>query len=157
MSLKPIEPAGRNYLGQILWLFQCSCGKQSVHVNYLVKSGKIKSCGCSRSGNRTPDSPLKSIFRDYQDRAKKKDLEFSLTIEEFKTISKSNCNYCGSEPSLRNRKGEILINGVDRVDNNKGYVLTNCVPCCTICNMAKSDLSSTEFHKWILRLVSFNK
>lgn len=157
MSLTLIAPAGRNKFGHITWTCQCSCGNQSVHVGFLVRSGKVKSCGCKRQGPRHTDSTLKFVYRDYQDRAKKKTLEFSLNFDQFKKISQSNCVYCGSEPSIRNRKGKVLINGVDRRDNDKGYTEENCVSCCSICNIAKNDLAEAEFREWIARLVGFNK
>lgn len=38
-------------------------------------------------------------------------------------------------------------NGVDRVDNTKGYTLENCVTCCAEANYAKRALSYADFIK----------
>ena len=38
------------------------------------------------------------------------------------------------------------------MDNSKGYSLDNIVPCCKICNRAKSDLTYKDFIEWIRRL-----
>jgi len=35
--------------------------------------------------------------------------------------------------------------GIDRIDNSKGYIEGNMVPCCKICNWMKSDKSSIDF------------
>lgn len=35
--------------GKLEWLFKCDCGKTTLIVGSLVKSGKVKSCGCLRS------------------------------------------------------------------------------------------------------------
>jgi hypothetical protein len=43
----------------------------------------------------------------------------------------------------------MVFNGIDRVDNTKGYTLENCVPCCTRCNLAKHTMSLTAFKEWV--------
>lgn len=43
------------------------------------------------------------------------------------------CTYCGF-PST----------GVDRMDNKKGHIKSNCVPCCKECNIARMDNFSFE-------------
>lgn len=45
---------------------------------------------------------------------------------------------------------EILYNGIDRIDNSKGYNLDNCVTCCTQCNTAKMQETEEDFKKWII-------
>jgi hypothetical protein len=35
------------------------------------------------------------------------------------------------------RRGRVLE--IDRIDNEQGYVMKNCVLACALCNMAKSD------------------
>ena len=41
--------------------------------------------------------------------------------------------------------GRYIYNGVDRKDNNLGYTIDNCVPCCHRCNSMKSNLSYQNF------------
>ena len=53
--------------------------------------------------------------------------------------------------------GDFIYSGIDRKDNEIGYTLKNCVPCCIICNRAKNSLSFDEFLAWIGRLVENNK
>jgi len=52
---------------------------------------------------------------------------------------------------------EARVDGVDRVDNTKGYTKENCVPCCKICNRLKSDLTKEEFEEYQKRVKEFNK
>jgi len=46
----------------------------------------------------------------------------------------------------------VYYNGIDRIDNLKGYLKNNIVPCCKFCNTAKSSMSQTEFKEWINRV-----
>lgn len=73
------------------------------------------------------------------------------------------CHYCNIEPfvstKIINNNGaeHFLYNGIDRIDNNKGYVLNNVVPCCKQCNFAKYIQTYDEFKNYIKRLVEYNK
>lgn len=49
-----------------------------------------------------------------------------------------NCFYC-------DRNDPTCLNGIDRMDNQKGYTLTNCVPCCKYCNFMKKALDAQTF------------
>ncbi len=48
------------------------------------------------------------------------------------------CNYCGY-------KDETNLNGVDRLDNTGVYSNENTVPCCSVCNRIKGDLTLGRF------------
>jgi hypothetical protein len=61
----------------------------------------------------------------------------------------SPCAYCGEIPNE--------LNGLDRIDNNKGYTIDNVVPCCKNCNWAKNDLSINEFKKHIEKIYHYSK
>lgn len=89
-----------------------------------------------------------------------------MTKKEFETLTKSNCFYCGVAPKTKvwsdlkqvnnTESSTYTYNGIDRVNNNKGYVFNNCVSCCKECNRAKYNMSYTDFMKWINRLVNYN-
>jgi hypothetical protein len=51
------------------------------------------------------------------------------------------CVYCKSVNFTR-------PNGIDRVDNTLGYELGNVIPCCSVCNRAKSNLPLDYFLRW---------
>lgn len=44
---------------------------------------------------------------------------------------------------------------IDRVNSCLGYISTNVVSCCKICNSAKSNLPLIEFENWITELIKF--
>jgi len=149
----------------------CVCGKSFTTRADGLKAGSVKSCGCLTGDlisqkNRLPDNAgaLNLIQRHYRNNASKRDLVFLLSEEEFKELIFGNCFYCGAPPkptvfttSQKNRREKIIsYNGIDRIDNQFGYIRNNCVPCCHFCNGAKSDHSTEDFENWIKRLVEHN-
>ncbi len=146
------------------WLCQCDCGRMLKAVAYELKVGKVKSCGClrneaaARNGSAKRHAPgsamLNALMREYRRRASKKGLDWALSKEQVRIIVSQNCYFCGQPPSQIKRPkqplwGELIYNGIDRLDNEKGYTPDNCVPCCKACNYAKSDRSVPEFLSWI--------
>jgi 5-methylcytosine-specific restriction endonuclease McrA len=77
----------------------------------------------------------------YTDSASKRKLSFDLSKDQFRHLTSSPCHYCGSRPTMikmrHNDWTSYVFNGVDRVDNQKGYSLDNCVACCRTCNRGK--------------------
>lgn len=161
------------YVGNGRQYFEClcECGYTFQARCEAIKSGATKSCGCKTgdlisSKNRLPDNlgAVNLVLRHYKRNAEKRELKFSLTNDQFKDLIFGHCHYCGSKPTLskftssqsNRRDRELSYNGIDRVDNSMGYEYDNCVSCCHICNVAKSDLSFDEFKSWIKRLVKFN-
>lgn len=149
------------------WLCKCSCGKEIIINTGALTSGNTKSCGCfhdelsadisrkSRYKLAKPDSGYKSIMNSYKGNAIKRGYEFTLTFDEFKKLVLSNCYYCRIEPSnvyFRNYYN-VPYNGIDRINNNIGYLPSNVVACCKICNIAKNNNTYDEFMQWIDRLI----
>lgn len=141
----------------------CKCGNTvQVSVSRLA-SGKAKSCGClSRAALERDvskyEAGLRAVLRVYEYSAKERGLEFNLSRETFEHLTASNCTYCGVEPlQFQNRFSEFKYNGIDRVDNTKGYVIENCVPCCKTCNRMKDTLSLDEFKSHIAKVVLYQK
>ena len=75
---------------------------------------------------------------------------------KFKELIESSCYYCkevGSMSTYGYHKGlNYKYNGVDRVNNEKGYVDDNVVACCKICNNSKSTLTNEDFKNWIIKI-----
>jgi len=82
---------------------------------------------------------IKGKYVRYKSTARIKKHEFNLTREQFGKIILQSCIYCG-EPST-----EGNLNGVDRIDNSKGYSVDNCAPCCGWCNKMKLAKTKKEF------------
>ena len=84
-------------------------------------------------------------FSSYKSRAKRKKLIFNIPSDVFEVLKERPCYFC------RTTKEQV---GVDRINNVKGYVSGNCVPCCWDCNRSKSNKSLKEYKEYLLR---FNK
>ena len=66
---------------------------------------------------------------------KKKNQICNLTKEWVKeNITSKPCVYCGDTERI----------GCDRIDNSKGHIMDNVVPCCTGCNWIRRDDFSVE-------------
>jgi hypothetical protein len=76
-----------------------------------------------------------------------KNLDFEISFEDYESIVSSRCYYCNS----MEEKG---FNGIDRNDQTKGYVVDNCLPCCTMCNYVKGSLHSYGFIKRIEHILT---
>ncbi len=75
-----------------------------------------------------------SEFTVYEKRAiNKKKIEFNLSINDFNNIVNNSCYLCGKNNT------NLHINGIDRINNNIGYTINNCVSCCGECNYFKKD------------------
>ena len=128
------------------WLCLCDCGRTVVVMRANLSSTDAQqSCGCVR---RVPDAAFRVVFRQYRDAAPKRGLSFELTEEQFRTLTTSPCHYTGRLPShvVETEAGDSYVyNGIDRLDNTKGYTIENCVPCCSEVNYAKRALSYSDF------------
>jgi hypothetical protein len=81
-----------------------------------------------------PDAKCVS-YASYRSRAEKKELEFAITHDDYKSIILQDCYLCGKQST------ETNINGVDRVDNDIGYNMENCKACCKECNHMKNNFN----------------
>lgn len=75
-----------------------------------------------------------SILRRHAQRSGR---EFNITEEQFNMMSEDNCHYC------HQRKGF----GLDRTNNDVGYIIGNVVPCCWPCNRLKKKQDYDDFMK----------
>ena len=166
--LVAIENTGKKKNNNFIWKCKCDCGKIVDVPTGLLTTGNTRSCGCiniERMSKLGKSKRLKNnqglynqLYYKYKHGANRRGLSFELTMKEFKNLIDSKCFYCGAESSQL-FKGysegySMLYNGVDRVDNNKGYSKDNCVPCCKTCNFMKLELSFEEFIKHLKRIVS---
>lgn len=151
---------------KVFWRCLCICGSIKWYQNNNIKAGNSTSCGCTRPVNRYVKPPghanSRFLFTNYKRHALNRGIYFSLTVEEFISITQLECWYCGAAPhqvfDAKNKQGDsrlngkFIYNGVDRLDPSLGYDLKNCVPCCGLCNIAKRALTYSEFVKFILSI-----
>jgi len=113
-------------------------------------------------------SGLIELFNTYKNTcAKKRNVPFDLTIDEFRLITSNPCHYCGVLPyklvrsicpsfnKHMNDWGNYIYNGIDQKIAGGGYVIDNVLPCCEICNWAKSDRTYEKFIAYLDRLARF--
>lgn len=149
----------------VKWLCLCDCGNTKIVRACHLKANKIRSCGCllkEETSKRNSIEPgvasFHSLLLSYRVRAKARGFEWQLTDDEAFKLFKQNCHYCGLPPKNKyanKSPTEFLFNGIDRVDNDKGYVSTNVVSCCKMCNRAKSNLPLADFLSWIDRTYKY--
>lgn len=84
-------------------------------------------------------------WNSYRSRALKKNIPFTLSEDLFFIALHTQCFICG-------KNGQNNELGLDRLNNNSGYVAGNIAPCCWECNRVKSNLSGKDFLKWLKRL-----
>lgn len=147
-----------------------------------LKSPRTLSCGCHRE-DKALAGALVDYRQSYKDAAKRRGYNFELSQVEFTALATASCLYCGLSPNKpctpytnrlirtnekrRSTEGkyrgteesraavnELLVNGVDRLDNSLGYSVENSVPCCTACNRAKNALGLVEFTRWLAQVKS---
>lgn len=150
------------------WECKCDCGKiKVVHKQHLIK-GKTKSCGCyqkdmlvQRGKDKTASFDSinigrRTILKMYKTSARHRKLKWNLEDSVAFEMFLKNCYYCNSEPSTKiQRKTHYtayFFNGIDRIDNDKGYYLDNVRTCCKLCNKMKSNLKEEDFYKHIKKI-----
>lgn len=92
-----------------------------------------------------PDLRGKSLLgqlKSIKEGAEIRGLDFLITDEEAFTLIESPCHYCGLIEKHR-------YNGIDRVQNNVGYIPGNVVACCRWCNHAKGTRDVEDFLAWL--------
>lgn len=145
--------------GSTKWECQCSCGNTKIILaNSLVK-GASKSCGCLHkeiAGSYKikeyyKDVPV-SFFNKNVRSARKRKLEFELTIEDIWDIyEKQNkkCFYTNFPIGFNDQTLSCGILGssasVDRIDSSKGYTKDNCCLVFKDINFMKQDFSKDKF------------
>ena len=138
-----------------IWLCRCECGKEIKTTTKLLTSGSKKSCGCL---HKLPwgEGSFNQLYITKKSEAKKRKYEWQINKDQFRQLVQQSCYYCGNSPSQyfnrRGSNGKFAYNGLDRIDNNKGYTLNNIVPCCGKCNMAKFTMTVEDFKEWIMRV-----
>lgn len=160
-----VKRAGSDKWKNATWLCKCNCGREKIISGNDLREGNTKSCGCLKIEIHKIEFGLANMryaIRNYQNGAKERSIEWDLTEEQFEEITQKDCYYCGAKPNNKSYhfqagaiNGSYIYNGLDRVDNTKGYTINNVVPCCKICNMAKNNLTLQEFKDWIKR--TYNK
>lgn len=134
--------------------WNCLC--RSCNKIFLVGSNslrnKSKSClKCRKTAEKeilkNPEDVIyRQIFARYRNEALRRKLPFKITYETAVKFFKSDCFYCNNGPISYSTylKHTTYYMGIDRVDNAKGYVNNNIVPCCKPCNNKKFAVTKSQ-------------
>lgn len=148
--------------GYRLWVCKCICGGKTVSTERL-QTGRTRSCGCllreiARAHGRkyalaSGMAARNALFAQYRRGAHARGLQFDITEELAFSLFASTCYYCGTAPATIHKgatlNGTFTFNGIDRLQNEYGYIDSNVVPCCKFCNLRKSSVNHDEFVAWV--------
>ena len=84
-------------------------------------------------------------YTKYKSGARKREIRFRLTLAEFMRFLQKSCTYCDTE---------IKTIGLDRINNDIGYLAGNIQPCCTLCNWSKRTQTSDQFIAHCVRVAN---
>lgn len=143
------------------WICRCDCGTERTVAAGSLRTSISRSCGCApRSGTSAPihgdgdgnwigraEAARRAAVRTFVNGAKTRGLNWALSNQEAFELMMKQCHYCGDAPDKEYGHGtnRMIRNGIDRVDNSRGYELDNVVPCCWDCNRIKMDSNADEF------------
>lgn len=91
---------------------------------------------------------VKGQFRDIKRGAEKRNLEFKITLDQAAGFKNKKCNYCGKA---------VKRISLDRVNNNRGYVIDNIVTCCEKCNRMKRNMTVNEFINQCKKIIQYSR
>lgn len=146
-------------------LCQCDCGKTCSVLPHKLLRGHTVSCGCRRieaiRANRLANGHLVAgeaafnhLVAQYQLGAKRRGHTWNLNRDQVRSLFRGDCFYCRQIPATEctptnGSYGSYIYNGIDRVDNDKGYEPENCVSCCGRCNRMKGATAQGQFLAYI--------
>jgi len=144
--------------GAARWLCKCDCGNETLIFGSNLRKGHTKSCGClqkERVSLSVGEAAFNRTALSMRRNAGKRNLKWALTKDQVRILVRQNCHYCGIAPQQKLRheryNGAFIYNGIDRLDNTKGYTINNVVPCCGVCNLSKRAMTIEQFQEWLTR------
>lgn len=109
----------------------------------------------------TEELAIQRLFQEYKTSARRRLIPFHLTKEQLAALIQGACTYCGTLKSnlMTSKSGRWTdtsrvyhYNGIDRLDNMLGYLATNVVTCCVVCNRAKNAMVQDDWNAWLRRV-----
>ena len=123
--------------------------RDKEHVRELDRKNSKKPERVAVKNEWVKANPEKVALKDLNKRNRIYGGSSNLTKEQFETITKQPCYYCG----IIQEKG---FNGIDRMDSTKCYEIDNCVSCCTECNMMKGAVDNITFIQRVEHILTHN-
>lgn len=154
---------GERRAGLRTWNVRCDCGSVK-NVTGTQLAGRTRSCGCLRLELVRAKTTLPHVLfvreklKNYKSSAKRRGIAFELTPDAFESLLLAECECCGLVGGNTYRSPHsfepvvVSYNGIDRIDNDRGYVNGNVRTYCRICNEAKRSKTENEWQAWLKRI-----
>lgn len=120
----------------------CCCHCNMARGNRFSPEGFISHCRAISAwrnglGCIIPEHPgwKARTFSEFASKAQKRKIAVNITNETMLALFGEPCHFCGVTPA----------GGIDRKENNIGYLDDNCLSCCKICNQVKRNLDYDTF------------
>lgn len=109
------------------------------HNAEVARAWRAKNPEYQQKANSIQKINIPYKYGCYKTSANDKGRVFELTYELCEQFFLDDCFYCGCKVDK-----DKFLHGIDRCDNNIGYTIDNCVPCCVMCNMMKGSIFNVE-------------
>lgn len=126
------------------WKVRCKCGTEGLRNAAHLVNGKVSSCR-SCAALKLPFE--QSYLRKVKERAKKKDLEFNLSLNYVLSIFDGKCKLSGEDIQFGRHWNKLSDQtaSLDRIDNTKGYIMGNVQWVHKDINFMKGQLTQERF------------
>jgi hypothetical protein len=138
------------------WDIENNNKRKEISKRYRVKNSEKESERSRKRREKYPElvkssaqrfrKTEKGYYSSYKFSAIRRGHAFDLSYQDFVYFLKDKCAYCGVENAM----------GIDRVDNEIGYLRGNCAPCCTHCNRMKWAHTKSFFLSHIQKIAKHN-
>lgn len=150
-----------------LYLCRCECGVEKNICRYSILNHENTSCGCNRkSSNNHRWNGAGELGGTYLSNirasAKNRDLECTIITEQIWNLflqQNRKCALTGLDLVLPNKTNQLpgYKASLDRIDNNKGYIISNVRWVWVRANFARQNMSDEEFFLMSKLIVEHNK
>jgi len=145
-------------------IHKCACGEMNPDNFYPNRKSKCKKCvsadNCKRYQSLSESEKVEYKRRQVEwqtnnrfqyrwlqakKRAERKGLQFTILtdhLEELWEKQSELCYYSGRLMTIKPGKDTVSI---DRIDSTQGYTNGNVVLCCSVVNIMKGEMSTTDF------------
>jgi hypothetical protein len=125
-----------------------NCSKIITTSSYRAKRHSGFCGDCNRRRPKNLKEPYRWLYNLLRTQAAKREIEVSLSFEEFVSLTDIECcRYCNGPITWQKHSNKRNARtNLDRKDNTKNYSIDNVAVCCADCNTRKSNwLSDDEF------------
>jgi hypothetical protein len=133
-----------------LYVYECACGAKIGSQSQHLKKHSGKCVSCSQFND-----PFRAAYNELVKCCARRLMAIDIAYEDFLIFTKTTkCHYCYSPifwyPHTKLNGKEVAGSRsykLDRMNNDIGYLKSNCVVCCKRCNEGKSgDFTYEEWH-----------